>query len=162
MMMHAQRGWRLRRWRKTSTPSMPRPRFLSTRAASKSCWLASSSARSPEAAPTAANPAASSVIPSRRTSSGSSSTTGTRCMCDVKQPQGWTALQVPASHPGPPWGILWGMDRYLDPRNEAAPPALVVGTMNFGKRTDEPESHRIVQRALERGLDFFDTANAYV
>ena len=34
--------------------------------------------------------------------------------------------------------------------------------MNFGKRTDEPESHRIVHRALERGLDFFDTANAYV
>ena len=58
--------------------------------------------------------------------------------------------------------MLWGMDRYLDPRNEAAPPALVVGTMNFGKRTDEAESHRIVHRALERGLDFFDTANAYV
>ncbi|HYS08339.1 MAG TPA: aldo/keto reductase [Myxococcales bacterium] len=54
------------------------------------------------------------------------------------------------------------MDRYLEPRNESSRPALVVGTMNFGKRTPEPESHRIVQRALERGLDFFDTANAYV
>jgi aryl-alcohol dehydrogenase-like predicted oxidoreductase len=54
------------------------------------------------------------------------------------------------------------MDRYLDPRNDAAPPALVVGTMNFGKRTPEPEAHRIVQRALERGLTFFDTANVYV
>jgi aryl-alcohol dehydrogenase-like predicted oxidoreductase len=54
------------------------------------------------------------------------------------------------------------MDRYLDPRNDASPPALVVGTMNFGKRTPEAEAHRIVQRALERGLNFFDTANAYV
>src|SRR5256885_9064626 len=54
------------------------------------------------------------------------------------------------------------MDRYLEPRNDPAPPALVVGTMNFGKRTPEPEAHRIVHRALERGLIFFDTANAYV
>jgi len=34
--------------------------------------------------------------------------------------------------------------------------------MNFGKRTPEPDAHRIVQRALERGVNFFDTANAYV
>jgi aryl-alcohol dehydrogenase-like predicted oxidoreductase len=54
------------------------------------------------------------------------------------------------------------MDRYLEPRNDASPPALVVGTMNFGKRTPEPEAHRIVHRALERGLTFFDTANVYV
>lgn len=54
------------------------------------------------------------------------------------------------------------MDPYLDPRPAGAPVALVVGTMNFGKRTPEPESRRIVERALERGLDFFDTANAYV
>src|SRR2546429_658566 len=54
------------------------------------------------------------------------------------------------------------MDRYLDVRPQGAPPALVVGTMNFGKRTPEPEARRIVDRALERGLDFFDTANAYV
>ena len=54
------------------------------------------------------------------------------------------------------------MDRYLDPRSEGSPPALVVGTMNFGKRTLEPEAQRIVQRALERGITFFDTANVYV
>lgn len=53
------------------------------------------------------------------------------------------------------------MDRYLDPRPQGAPVALVVGTMNFGKRTPEPEAQRIVARALERGLDFFDTANVY-
>jgi aryl-alcohol dehydrogenase-like predicted oxidoreductase len=39
--------------------------------------------------------------------------------------------------------------------------ALSVGTMNFGKRTPEAEAHRVVRRALERGLRFFDTANVY-
>ena len=53
------------------------------------------------------------------------------------------------------------MDRYLDPRVAGQPPALVVGTMNFGTRTPEPEAQRIVQRALERGLTMFDTANVY-
>jgi aryl-alcohol dehydrogenase-like predicted oxidoreductase len=33
--------------------------------------------------------------------------------------------------------------------------------MNFGKRTPEAESQRIVRRALERGIRVFDTANAY-
>jgi len=33
--------------------------------------------------------------------------------------------------------------------------------MNFGRRTPEPEAARIVARALERGLLFFDTANVY-
>jgi aryl-alcohol dehydrogenase-like predicted oxidoreductase len=53
------------------------------------------------------------------------------------------------------------MDRYLEPKAANGKPALVVGTMNFGKRTPEPDAHRIVQRAMERGLKFFDTANAY-
>jgi len=44
---------------------------------------------------------------------------------------------------------------------EAAAP-LIVGCMNFGKRTPEPEARRIVARALELGLTHFDTANAYV
>ena len=34
--------------------------------------------------------------------------------------------------------------------------------MNFGQRTPEAEAHRIVARALERGIDLFDTANVYV
>ena len=50
---------------------------------------------------------------------------------------------------------------WLEPRPAGAAPALVVGTMNFGKRTPEPESLRIVARGLERGLVFFDTANTY-
>lgn len=33
--------------------------------------------------------------------------------------------------------------------------------MNFGARTPPPEARRIVGRALERGVTFFDTANVY-
>jgi len=38
---------------------------------------------------------------------------------------------------------------------------LVLGTMNFGPETDEPDSHRIMDRAHEHGINFFDTANVY-
>jgi aryl-alcohol dehydrogenase-like predicted oxidoreductase len=41
----------------------------------------------------------------------------------------------------------------------AAP--LVLGCMNFGRRTPEAEAERIVARALEAGVTLFDTANAY-
>lgn len=54
--------------------------------------------------------------------------------------------------------------RWLEPRPPGAdtPPAVVaVGTMNFGARTPAPEARRIVARALERGVPFFDTANSY-
>ena len=47
------------------------------------------------------------------------------------------------------------------PRAAGQRPKVQVGVMNFGKRTPEDESSRIVRRALERGLDFFDVANAY-
>lgn len=38
---------------------------------------------------------------------------------------------------------------------------LTLGTMNFGARTPAPEARRIVDRAIERGVTFFDTANMY-
>jgi aryl-alcohol dehydrogenase-like predicted oxidoreductase len=38
---------------------------------------------------------------------------------------------------------------------------LCLGTMNFGVSTDEEHSHRIMDRALELGINFFDTANVY-
>ena len=38
---------------------------------------------------------------------------------------------------------------------------LCLGTMNFGPETDEPTSHAIMDRALDVGLNFFDTANRY-
>jgi aryl-alcohol dehydrogenase-like predicted oxidoreductase len=36
-----------------------------------------------------------------------------------------------------------------------------LGTMNFGPRTSEEDSHAIMDRALELGINFFDTANVY-
>ena len=38
---------------------------------------------------------------------------------------------------------------------------LCLGTMNFGPVTEEPESHEIMDRAHEHGINFFDTANVY-
>ncbi len=38
---------------------------------------------------------------------------------------------------------------------------LCLGTMNFGPRTPEPESHAIMTKALELGMNFWDTANVY-
>jgi aryl-alcohol dehydrogenase-like predicted oxidoreductase len=38
---------------------------------------------------------------------------------------------------------------------------LCLGTMNFGPQTDEDESFAIMDRALERGINFFDTADRY-
>jgi NDP-hexose 2,3-enoyl reductase len=38
---------------------------------------------------------------------------------------------------------------------------LVLGTMNFGPKTTEPDSFAIMDRALALGINFFDTANVY-
>src|SRR5690242_21237621 len=38
---------------------------------------------------------------------------------------------------------------------------LCLGTMNFGPQTSETDSFRIMDRALEHGINFFDTANVY-
>ncbi|MFC2145344.1 aldo/keto reductase [Actinomycetota bacterium] len=38
---------------------------------------------------------------------------------------------------------------------------LCLGTMNFGSQTGEKESFRIMDRALELGINFFDTSNNY-
>ncbi|MEM9174371.1 MAG: aldo/keto reductase [Myxococcota bacterium] len=36
-----------------------------------------------------------------------------------------------------------------------------LGTMMFGGKTDEPESHRILDYALDQGVNFVDTADVY-
>ena len=36
---------------------------------------------------------------------------------------------------------------------------LCLGTMNFGPQTTEADSFAIMDRALELGINFFDTAN---
>ena len=38
---------------------------------------------------------------------------------------------------------------------------LCLGTMNFGPETTEEDSHAIMDRALDHGINFFDTANVY-
>lgn len=38
---------------------------------------------------------------------------------------------------------------------------LCLGTMNFGPYADEKESHEIMDKALELGINFFDTADVY-
>src|ERR671938_82938 len=38
---------------------------------------------------------------------------------------------------------------------------LCLGTMNFGPQTSEGDSFAIMDRALEHGINFFDTANVY-
>ena len=38
---------------------------------------------------------------------------------------------------------------------------LCLGTMNFGPHTTEPDSYAIMDRALEHGINFFDSANVY-
>ena len=40
--------------------------------------------------------------------------------------------------------------------------SLCLGTMTFGDRTDAAESQRIVDAAFEAGVNFIDTADAYV
>jgi NDP-hexose 2,3-enoyl reductase len=38
---------------------------------------------------------------------------------------------------------------------------LCLGTMNFGPQTPEPEALRLMDQALDAGINFFDTANVY-
>jgi aryl-alcohol dehydrogenase-like predicted oxidoreductase len=38
---------------------------------------------------------------------------------------------------------------------------LCLGTMNFGPQASEEDSHAIMDRALDQGINFFDTANVY-
>lgn len=38
---------------------------------------------------------------------------------------------------------------------------ICLGTMTFGNQCDEPASHAIMDKAFEKGVTFFDTADAY-
>lgn len=51
---------------------------------------------------------------------------------------------------------------WAKPRTASEPVKLVLGAMNFGRRTTETEAHRIFDRAVERDVVHWDTANAYV
>jgi len=61
----------------------------------------------------------------------------------------------------PPASSLSALETpYLTPRG-AEPARITLGTMNFGKRTSAADSARIIDRAVERGVTLFDTANMY-
>ncbi|MCA3734950.1 MAG: aldo/keto reductase, partial [Phenylobacterium sp.] len=38
---------------------------------------------------------------------------------------------------------------------------ICMGTMTFGSQADEKTSHRILDRCLEAGINFYDTAENY-
>jgi aryl-alcohol dehydrogenase-like predicted oxidoreductase len=38
---------------------------------------------------------------------------------------------------------------------------ICLGTMNFGPQTEEADAQRIMDRAIDAGINFFDTANVY-
>jgi aryl-alcohol dehydrogenase-like predicted oxidoreductase len=38
---------------------------------------------------------------------------------------------------------------------------ICLGTMHFGSRASEEESYKIMDRALEIGINIFNTANVY-
>jgi aryl-alcohol dehydrogenase-like predicted oxidoreductase len=38
---------------------------------------------------------------------------------------------------------------------------LCLGTMNFGPQTSEEDSYKVMDRAIEHGINFWDTANVY-
>ena len=54
-----------------------------------------------------------------------------------------------------------GMDYTHLGRSGVSVSRLCLGTMNFGAFTEPPAAHQIMDRALEQGINFFDTANTY-
>jgi NDP-hexose C3-ketoreductase / dTDP-4-oxo-2-deoxy-alpha-D-pentos-2-ene 2,3-reductase len=54
-----------------------------------------------------------------------------------------------------------GMDYTHLGRSGVSVSRLCLGTMNFGSFTDAGDAHQIMDRALEHGINFFDTANTY-
>ena len=53
------------------------------------------------------------------------------------------------------------LESVLARREPGAHAPVSLGAMNFGRRTPEPESKKIVARAIELGVRTIDTANAY-
>src|SRR3954454_20141185 len=61
----------------------------------------------------------------------------------------------------PPPGQDGGIDHAHLGRSGLSVSRLCLGTMNFGPETTEDDSHAIMDRALDVGINFFDTANVY-
>src|SRR5215211_4961442 len=69
---------------------------------------------------------------------------------------GWSVCGTAARVPG------WDAMEYTHlGRSGLSVSRLCLGTMNFGWQTSEEDSHAIMDRALQEGVNFFDTANVY-
>jgi aryl-alcohol dehydrogenase-like predicted oxidoreductase len=64
-------------------------------------------------------------------------------------------------HIPPPDPILIGMDYRSLGRTGVKVSPLCLGCLNFGSKADLETSYRIIDRALEAGINFLDTANVY-
>ena len=53
------------------------------------------------------------------------------------------------------------MEYRVLPRTELRVSRLSMGTMTFGSQVSEADSIRMVDRCIEAGINFFDTANIY-
>lgn len=53
------------------------------------------------------------------------------------------------------------MDLRALSRTELTVSRACLGTMTFGQQTDEPTAARMVDLCIDRGINFFDTANVY-
>lgn len=53
------------------------------------------------------------------------------------------------------------MQRIRLGRSDLEVTPVCLGTMTFGEQVDEPTAHAILDRAVERGVDFIDTAEMY-
>ncbi len=53
------------------------------------------------------------------------------------------------------------MQRIRLGRSDLEVTPVCLGTMTFGEQVDEPTAHAILDRAMERGIDFIDTAEMY-
>ena len=54
-----------------------------------------------------------------------------------------------------------GIEQRLFGRTGVQVSNLCLGTMLFGTRTTTEESYAIVDRAIDAGINFFDSANVY-
>ena len=83
---------------------------------------------------------------------------------DALKPAGRWESVAPRSSRGMRWGLT-REDELMNyrklGRTALRVSELCLGTMNFGPETDEDESHKIMDRAIELGINFFDTANRY-
>ena len=46
-------------------------------------------------------------------------------------------------------------------RSDLSVTPICLGTMTFGEQVDEATAHRILDRSLERGVNFIDTAEMF-